>query len=180
MAFKSIRRININFRKMIRIYFNLNKSMIVVFVFLSVFMLQPLHTQNFWTLEACINYAHENNISIRQQELGVEIARENLTRTVSERFPNLNLNATHGYNYGRTIDPFTNEFATERVRSNNFSVSSGMVLFNGFQINNAIKQSRFELEASRHDVEAVKDDISLAIAAAYLDILLSEELVDVL
>ncbi len=155
-------------------------TIIVVFIVFVFNSQEQLHAQNVWTLEACIRHAHEKNINVRQQELGVEIAGENLTRATLERFPNLNMNATHGYNYGRTIDPFTNEFATERVRSNNFSVSSGVVLFNGFQINNAVKQSRLELDASKHDVDATKNDISLAISSAYLDILLSEELVEVL
>ncbi len=136
--------------------------------------------QTVWTLEDCIEHAFENNLSLRQQELGVEVARENLTQASSERFPTLNLNATHGYNYGRTIDPFTNEFVAETVRSNNFGVSSGMVLFNGFQINRVIEQSRLMLEASRHDVESVRDEITLAISSGYLEILLAKELIDIL
>ncbi len=152
-------------------------SVLLVFSLISASHAQA---QNVWTLESCIRHAHENNLNLRQQELNVEIARENLTQVASERFPNLNFNATHGYNHGRTVDPFTNEFATERVRSNNFSVSSGMVLFNGFQISNAIKQSRLMVDASRHDVEAVKNDISLAIASAYLEILLFKELIEVM
>ena len=165
---------------MIRLVYCLNRLVIAVFITISLIIPKNLQAQNVWTLEACINHAHKNNINIRQQELGVEIARENLIRSLSDRFPSLNANASHGYNFGRTVDPFTNEFATESVRSNNFSLSSGMVLFSGFQINNAIDRSRLELDASQHDVEAIKNDISLAIAAAYLDILMSEEFVEVL
>lgn len=153
--------------------------LLAVIIFCFFFTADILYAQDVWTLEACVEHAHENNINIRQQELSVEMARENHSQASAERFPSLNLNATHGYNYGRTIDQFTNEFATERIRSNNFSASSGIVLFNGFQISNSIKQSWLDLDVSMHEVDALKNDISLGIASAYLDILLAKELVEV-
>jgi outer membrane protein len=135
--------------------------------------------QEVWTLEACVAHALENNIQIKQQKLGVDMARENLLQGQAGRFPNLNANASHGYNFGRTIDPFTNEFATERVQFNNFNIGSGMTLFSGFQIHNSVKQREKELEASRYDVETMQNDISLAVASAYLQILFSMELLEV-
>ncbi len=132
-----------------------------------------------WTLEDCIHHALENNIQIKQQKLGVEVARENLIQGQANRFPSINANASHGYNFGRTVDPFTNEFATESVRSNNFSVSSGVSLFNGFQIHNSIQQRELEFRASQYDVETMQNDISLAVASAYLQILFSLEMVEI-
>ncbi len=164
------------------VVFIVNKSKVLLSLIFSlsiIFTAKAVSEQQLWTLEACIEYAHQNNLSLRQQRLGIDIARENLLQSKSERFPNLNLNATHGYNYGRTIDPFTNEFATERVRSNNFGLSSGVVLFSGFQITNSIKKSELELDVSKLDVDAVKNDISLWIASAYLEILFNKELVEV-
>ncbi len=132
-----------------------------------------------WSLEDCVDHAIENNLRIQQQKLGVDIADENLRQTRSLRFPNLNSNVTHSYNYGRTLDPLTNEFATERVQSNNFSISSGVTLFSGFQIRNSVERDRYNLEASRLDVETMINDISLAVASAYLQILFAGELVEV-
>ncbi len=156
----------------------LNKTNLLFLVFLTGILLPGnAAAQMPWTLEDCINYALENNLQIKQQQLGVEIAKENLTQGKANRFPSMNANASHGYNFGRTIDPFTNEFATESVRSNNFSVSSGVTLFNGFQIHNSIQQREFELRANQFDVETMQNDISLAVAADYLQILFSLEMV---
>lgn len=130
-------------------------------------------------MEECVDHALKNNIQIKQQKLSVEIAEENLLQTRANQLPSLNANATHGYNFGRTIDPFTNEFATESVRSNNFNLSTGLNLFSGFQVRNSIAQSRQELEASRFDVQKMENDISLAVASAYLQILFARELVEV-
>ncbi len=132
-----------------------------------------------WTLQDCIEYAWDNNLRIKQQELGVEIAEQNLFQSRGNLLPTLNANASHGYNYGRTIDPFTNEFATESVQTNNFSISSGLTLFSGLQIFNSIRQSKLELDAGKYDVESMRNDIALAIASAYLQILYSIELLDI-
>ena len=132
-----------------------------------------------WSLEDCIQHALDNNLRIQQQKLGVDMARENLRQSQANRLPTLNSQASHSYNYGRTLDPITNEFATERVQTNNFGVSSGMTLFSGFQVRNSIRRDQYELQASMYDVEAMQDDISLAVASAYLQILFSKELVEV-
>ncbi len=132
-----------------------------------------------WTLEDCVNHARENNLRIKQQRLGVDMAEENLRQSQANRFPSLNASANHRHNWGRTLDPITNEFVTEGVRSNNFSISSGVTLFNGFQVRNMIEQDRYGLESSRLDVEAMENDISLAVASAYLQILFTKEMVEV-
>ncbi len=132
-----------------------------------------------WSLEDCVEHALENNLRIQQQKLGVDIATENLRQTSASRFPNLNSSASHNLNYGRTLDPITNEFATERVQSNNFSISSGVTLFGGFQIRNSVARDRYELEASRYDVESFEQDIAIAVASAYLQILFAGELLEI-
>ena len=158
----------------------LNKTNLLFLVFLTgILMPGNAPAQMPWTLQDCINHALENNLQIKQQQLGVEVAKESLTQGQANRFPSINANASHGYNFGRTIDPFTNEFATESVRSNNFSVSSGVTLFNGFQIHNSIQQRELELRASQFDVETMQNDISLAVAADYLQILYSLEMVEI-
>jgi outer membrane protein len=149
-------------------------------LFLSFFIsLGCIQAQQVWSLQDCIRYALDNNIYIKQQMLGVEIASENLSQSRANRFPSLNASASHGYYFGRTIDPFTNEFATETIRTNNFNASSNVTLFSGFQINNAIRQSFIEMQASYYDVELIQNDISLAVASAYLQILFAKELVEI-
>jgi len=154
-------------------------SVLTCFIFVlssAAFSQQPSKT---WTLKQCIDYALENNIRIKQNKLNIQLAEESLLQSKAAALPNLNGNAFHNYNFGRTIDPFTNEFATERVLSNSFSFSSNVTLFNGFQTVNTIKQSRLDFLASKYDVDKTSNDISLAIANNYLQILFSEELVGI-
>ena len=128
-----------------------------------------------WSLEQCIDYALKNNISVKQSELNTEISKVNLTQSEVNLLPNLNGNFAHSYNYGRTIDRFTNEFATQQVLSQNLYLSSNFNLFSGLQNVNTIKEYRYTLLASKYDVDKMKNDISLNIASAYLQILYSIE-----
>ncbi len=130
------------------------------------------------TLEACIDYALKNNVQIKQSELNTELSKITLTQSQADLLPSLNGNVSHSYNYGRTIDRFTNEFATQGVLSQNLSLSSDITIFNGLQMINTIKQNQFGYLASKFDVDKIKNDISLNIASAYLQILYALETVD--
>ncbi len=131
-----------------------------------------------WSLEKCISYALENNIQIKQQELNVKVSENQVTRAKFSAFPNLNASANHNYSFGRAIDYGTNSAVSQNMEATSFSVSSSVTLFNGFQINNSRKQEQINLLASISDVEKLRNNISLNLAAAYLQILFSAELVE--
>jgi len=137
------------------------------------------HAQTKWSLEASIRHALQNNLQIRQGRLNVGLAHENLAGARASQLPSLNASALQGVNTGRTIDPFTNTFATESVRSNSFSLGTDLTLFSGFQVRNTIIQSKHDLEASRYDVEKLENDVTLSVTSAYLQILLAWELLEV-
>ncbi len=130
------------------------------------------------TLEQCIDYALKNNIQIKQSILNTELSQLSLTQSEANLLPELNANGSHAYNFGRTIDRFTNEFATQEVLSQNFSLNSDITLFSGWQNVNAIKQNRYNYLANKYNVDKIKNDISLNIASAYLQILFALETVE--
>ena len=68
--------------------------------------------QKIWTLEDCINYALENNLDIQKQILQVESNKKTLLQSALNMLPNLNANGTNVWNFGQTIDQYTNTFAT--------------------------------------------------------------------
>ena len=135
--------------------------------------------QKIWTLEDCINYALENNLDIQKQIQLVESNKASLTQSALNLLPNLNANGTNYWNFGQTIDQYTNTFATTTVRSNNFYLSSNVVLFNGLQKLNTVKQNKIMVLASQYDLDVLKNSISLSVAGYYLDILFNSELLDV-
>jgi outer membrane protein len=138
-----------------------------------------VQSQEVWTLQQCIDHALKNNIQIKQSRLNAELAKTNLSQSEAAVLPNLNANASNFYNFGKTIDQFTNSFATERVRSDRYSLQANVSLFNGLQNYNTIKQNQLNLAASKYDAEKMESDISLFVASAYLQIVFSMELLDI-
>jgi outer membrane protein len=136
-------------------------------------------SQKIWTLEDCINYAIENNLDINKQLLNVESNKDALLQSGLNMLPNLNANGTNVWNYGQTIDQYTNEFATTTVRSNNFYIGSSVTIYGGLQKLNTFKERKINLLASQYDLDVIKNNISLSVAGFYLDILFNLELLDV-
>jgi len=130
-----------------------------------------------WTLQQCIEYALKNNIQIKQNMLNEKLSEASLLQSKAQLLPTLSGNASNSYNNGKKVDPFTNSFVTgDWTQSQNFSLSTSITLFGGFQNLNTIRQDKFNLLASREDVLKMQNDISLNIASAYLQILFAQEL----
>lgn len=132
-----------------------------------------------WTLEDCINFALDSNINIKKQVLMVESQKAQLLQDYLIMLPDLNAGATHGYNWGKTIDRYTNEFATTRVQSNNFYLGTQFNLFQGLRQVNTLSQAKLDYAAIQYDLDLMMDDISIAVAGYYLDILYNQELLGV-
>lgn len=138
-----------------------------------------LNAQQVWSLEKCINHAYQNNLQLKQQKLIVEAARADVLQTKLDLLPGVTANASHAYNYGQTIDRYTNDFATSRVQSNNFYLQGGITLFNGFQKMNYIRQTQLDLMASLEDADKYANDLSINIATFYMQVLFYKELVNI-
>jgi outer membrane protein len=124
-----------------------------------------------WTLEECINYALDNNINVKKQDLLIGNQEEMLLQSKLGILPNFNGFVSHGYNWGQRIDPFTNEFATDRVRSNNLYLQGDLNLFNGLQQLNIIKRNMLNLQSAQYDADYYRDEISINVATYYLQTL---------
>ena len=151
----------------------------ITIAFFGLTLCGSLSAQEKWSLERCINYALEHNIQVKQQDLSSQVAKNTLLQSKAAFVPSLNGSASQNYSFGRSIDYFTNEFSTDKVRSNNFSINASLPLFEGFQRLNTVEKNRYDLQASMSDLEKMKNDISLNIAAAFLQILFSEELLGI-
>jgi outer membrane protein len=135
-----------------------------------------LNAQEKWSLEKCVDYALTNNIQIKQRSLTIESSKADVFQSKLNMLPDLNGFANHGYNFGKTVDRYTNTFATERVQTNNFNLSSSVTLFGGFQKVNQLKQNKLNLNADQYDLDKFMDDISLNIATSFLQILFYQEM----
>lgn len=132
-----------------------------------------------WTLERCIRHAIDNNIQVRQAALQHQSAGYDRSQALMGMLPNLNGGVSYGANFGRTIDPGTNQFVTETVNSNNYFLSTNVTLFNGFALYNTFRQSQLSQLAAELDVKAAQNDLGLSIATGFMQIMFNEELLGV-
>ena len=130
------------------------------------------------TLQQCVDVALKNNPQVKQGGLQVEFNQNTLEQSRYQKYPNANFSASQGFNSGRSVDPFTNGFVEKGVSFSNFGLNSGVTLFNGFQLKNTIIQNQINVQATQKDFEATKNNISLNVALAYLNILNTQDLLE--
>lgn len=133
--------------------------------------------QKVWSLEECIKYAIENNLTIKQQVIQTRYQENTLTQSKLNLLPTINGQASHNYSFNRTLDQTTYQYVDQNGQADQFYIGGSLNLFNGLQNYNTIQKNKYQLLASELDLQSIKDNISLSIALAYLQIILNNELV---
>jgi len=152
---------------------------LIIFLTLIFSWQTNLFAQEPWNLEQCINYAIEHNIQVKQTKLQASSSESTLQQSRAGLYPSVNANVQDAFQFGYTIDPYTNQFTNQNVQSLSASVSASVTLFNGMQQVNSIKQNRYTLMADLEEVEDIKYNITMLVASSYLQILFDIELLDV-
>lgn len=137
------------------------------------------NAQDNWSLEECVTYAIANNISVKQADIQARLAALQVKQTEAGKYPNLNLNTNAGYNFGRSINPATNQFESNSIFFNNFQLQSNVNLFNWFSQKHSEEAVRLDKMAADASVDKARNDIALNVAVAYLQSLLAFEQIEI-
>ncbi|WP_397364758.1 TolC family protein [Olleya sp. R77988] len=130
-----------------------------------------------WTLQECVNHALENNISVLQGQ-NVLLSNEQDVKASKGRFlPTVSGSASHGIGIGtERFDIGSTQVVVDRTSNNtSFGLSANQTVFNGFRLTNLYKQSQLNLEANTLELDRIRDNISLNVVNAYLNILFNVE-----
>lgn len=128
------------------------------------------------TVQQCLDIALENNLDIKTAQLNLTGNQVNLTQSKLSRLPTANLGWNYGFNWGRSIDPTSNDFISQRIQFSGLNGNSNMTIYNGLQQYNTIKQNEVNINASEADLERAKNDLIINIANLYLGVILNQEL----
>lgn len=134
-----------------------------------------IQAQEAWSLQKCIEYAIEHNLSIKQQEASRNQSEVELNTAQWSRLPNLNGNVGQSFNFGRALQA-DNTYGNRNTANTNFSLGTNIPLFTGLQIPNSIALAKLNLKAATEDLKKAKEDISIQVASYYLQALFNEEL----
>ena len=132
------------------------------------------------SLRECMQFAvsHSTKVRIQQAAVGdAQIARRDAALALFT--PQVNAQTYAYYNFGRSIDPQTNTYFNTTSFHNNYSVSAGYDLFDGFQAVNNYKISRTGTLIAESQEKQVEADICLAVMEAYYNVVYYKRLADV-
>ncbi len=157
----------------------MNKKPVFLLIILGMVLFSiNVIAQELWSLEKCITYAFDNNLTIKQSKLDVMDAEHDLLQSKLNTVPSLNSSAGLNFGWGRAPDPGTNIYVTQQTQNTFFGINSEITLFQGLQQINNIRKLQYDYLASKYDSDKIRNDISLYIAASYLTILFNLELVN--
>lgn len=142
-----------------------------LYILLAALLPGAANAQQAWTLDQCVRHAEEKNLNVRNATLDAELADQGKRQAMYALLPDLNAYASHGYNWGKTVDRFTNTFATDRVRNNNFYLSSQVSLFEGLRKQTALSKAKLDAEGSAKGLEDQRNLVRLSTVQAFLDVL---------
>ena len=136
--------------------------------------------QQVMTLRDCMKYAVSNStkIRIRQAETGdAQIARRDAALMLFT--PQITAQTYAYYNFGRSIDPQTNTYFNTTSFHNDYGVSAGYDLFDGFKAVNNYKISKTGMLIADSQEKQAEADICLAVMEAYYNVVYYKRLCDV-
>lgn len=148
-----------------------------LFIIASV-VTMPAYAQQKWDLKQCIEHAIANNLTIKLQEAQREQSKVELSTARNSFLPDLNGSASHSFNFGRSLQA-DNTYQSLNTQNTGLNLNTSIPLFSGLQKINNVALSKLNLKAAMEDLNKAKEDISIQVASAYLQVLFNEELVKV-
>lgn len=131
------------------------------------------------SLKECVDIAIKSNLTYRESQILGESANVELSRAKSQIYPVLGFGTGQDIRVGRSIDRFTNSYIEQVYTTNYFGLQANMTVFNGFQIKNQVRQNELLRDAGAKNIEAIRNRTIIGILQAYLQVLATQEMLEI-
>jgi len=131
-----------------------------------------------WSLDSCIAYAKENNLTVRSRELDRRSGELAVNEARDRYLPTLNASAGESFSFGRGLTS-VNTYANRNTSTFNWGVNMHLPLFQGLSAYRREQYAKASLAAIVEEVEAARDDVELNVMSSYLQVLYCREIYDV-
>ncbi|WP_339738844.1 TolC family protein [uncultured Sunxiuqinia sp.] len=142
-------------------------------------LVRILVAQENWSLNQCIDYALQNNLTHHIYALDEQTAKIDATQSRLNLLPSLSASSSTGLSVGRSVDPNTNDIVNTEFFNHSNSLNSSLILFRGFIQQNQISWSKFKLKAAQWQKVNYQDDLAFQILLTYYDVVYYQGLVDI-
>ncbi len=132
-------------------------------------------SQEKWDLRKCVDYALQNNISVKQADVQARLSKLLAEQSRLTRLPNANASISTTYQHGLNINPTTNVFENVDITGGNVGFQSNYTIFNWFARKNNIEANAITAKADELNIERTKNDLALSVANAFLQVMLRRE-----
>jgi outer membrane protein len=152
-----------------------NYFKILMSVFFFLLTAVSIQAQEKWNLKRCIEYAHKNSIEIIQNQKRAAISESDWKISKADQLPSANGFFNNDFQAGRFVNGATNDFTNQETFTSSLGLQGSVDLFNWFRKRNIVHSRNYEYGAALKQTEQAKNQVTLDVAAAYLQILLAKE-----
>lgn len=153
----------------------MKKNSCIYFVFIVLFGFSVQGQTKQWTLQECVNYAIQNNISIKQSELDTKTAAIDKKGAIGNFLPSLNANASHSWNIGLNQDITTGLLRNQTTQFTSAGANMGVDIYKGLQNQKTLRRANLSIVAAKYQLLKMQEDIALNVANAFLQVLFNKE-----
>jgi outer membrane protein len=147
----------------------------IILLFIILMLSSMSKSQELLNLEQCIKIAQEKSITIKQAMLAERESIINEKLAKRQLLPSLEGNSNLSYNIGRRVSPLTNTYISESFLSQSYSLSSGMMVYNGNRLKDNITKAKYDKKVAEENTNQIERDIALLVTNYYLLILYADE-----
>ena len=155
------------------------KKPLFTIITLVAFSAVPVLAQEKWDLKKSVEYAWTHNVTVKQATIQAGVDSLTLRQNRLSQYGFASGSSNLGLQFGRSIDPTTNQFTTTQLLFQQYNFQANVTIFNWNNLKNNILAARYGAEASRMDIEKAKNDLALNVASGYLQALLAQEQIHV-
>lgn len=148
--------------------------LIISFVYL-LLLGSGIKAQEKWTLEECIQYALDNNIRIKRENVSAKQLENDYNQSFFEFLPEVNGSAKHSFRSGKTFSYDVLDYVNQEYHYGQVQLNSNLTLFNGLENQNRRKKRKFDLKSQLAGIEEAKYDVKMNITTYYLNVLSKHE-----
>lgn len=133
------------------------------------------YSQEKFTLRQCVDYALKNNVSVKQSDVQARISAITLNQSTATLYPYLTGSVNSSYQHGLTTNPTTNILESSSYVAGSMNLQGSYNIFNWNARKNTIDANKLNLKADEVGIDKAKNDVSLAVANAFLQVMLRRE-----
>src|SRR5690606_36906931 len=149
------------------------------FLFLMLCIPMAAQTKK-WTLEEAVEKALEENISVKQAALDLELAEIDKLTAFGNYLPTFSISGANSWNTGLTQNVTTGVLQNQTTRNFSANATVGITIFNGLSNLRQAQRAKLSRLAAQYNLEQIKDNTALFVANAYLEILFNKENLNVI